>query len=277
MPRRTALLVLVACACTVWLLKVSAPYFKYGWDWAQTFYPATKILLEGGNPYQIGTLHNPIWALFPLIPMALLGPATGGAAWLVASFFCFAFAAHRLHIRSLELVVFLLSPLVLWSVSTCNLDAIVFAGFFLPAPAGLFFVAMKPQIGLIPAAFWTHQAWKVGGLRSIARMYLPVMLALGATFMIYGNWLADRSDHILTAWWNLSVFPWSLPIGILLAFLAFRKSRYSSAIAASPFFSPYIGIQSLWVAQVALLDYGAFNVAATVLLWLICGAIWWPR
>ncbi len=277
MSRRTALLILLAFGCTVWFLKFSEAHFKYGWDWAETFYPATKLLLQGGNPYDVGTLHNPVWALFPLIPMAMLGPGRGGAAFLAVSFFCFAFAAYRLQRRPGSLVVFLLSPLVLWSVSTCNIDGIVFAGFFLPPSVGLFFAAMKPQIGFIPAVLWTYQAWKLGGLRNVARIYLPLLLALAATFLIYGNWFAGRTDDMLTAWWNLSLFPWSVPVGLFLVFLAFRKTRYSGAIAASPFFSPYVGLQSMWVAQVALIEHGFSDLAATVVLWLVGAAIWWPR
>jgi len=238
-------------------------------DWSSTFYPATHNLLHGENPYMVVKFHNPVWALFPLIPFTLMGEYIGGIALFIFNLFTFTFAALRLKARPVAMVAFLLSPLVIFDLCIGNIDSLALVGFLFPAPIGLFFAALKPQIGIAMAIFWAYQAWRMGGLWKVALTFFPTISALALTFLLYGNWIVDKSDHLLGAAWNTSFFPWSIPVGLVLLYLAIHREKLLPSIAASPFLSPYVGFQSWSIALAGLLEYDLPMVAVVFGMWLI--------
>lgn len=242
-------------------------------DWIHTYYPASILLLQGQNPYAVTTLHNPIWTLLFTAPFALLGPALGSLPLFLLYLGLFGFVAYRLKPNRWALISFILCPLVIYSAAIENIDALVLAGFLLPAPIGLFFVAMKPQIGIGVALYWAYEAWKIGGIRRLVLTFLPVTIALAGTFLLYGNWLTGRSDDILNAFWNLNLFPWVVPIGLLLTYSSIRREHVRPAIAASPLLSPYVGYHSWAVALVGLLENPALMISISAGFWVAVGTM----
>jgi hypothetical protein len=245
------------------------PNKALGVDWYDTFYPATHLFLTGANPYLITTLHNPLWLLFLLAPFALLGPQLGGHALAIFMIGAFAFVAHKLGAKYLALFLFLLSPLTLWSLGILNVDIFVMLGFFMPPALGLFFVLIKPQAGIGIVLFWLWQAFKTGGVRKLIATLIPVTAALLITFLFYGNWLTGKTDHILVATWNMSIWPWGLLVGAALMLYSIRSRRVSSAIAASPFLSPYVALQSWVVVLATCLENDLLMIIITGASWII--------
>lgn len=254
------------------------PIFVYGYqstnlasflvDWYETYYPATLVLLQGGNPYQVPTLYNPVWSLYPLIPFALLGEVAGGVAMFFTAFSVYVWAAFKLGGTRNSVLFFILSPLVFYNLMLGNIDWLVVLGYFIPPPFGLFFLSLKPQIGLLPALYWAWAIYKRGGLADVVKSYAPVIICLLLSFVIYGNWISGRDARLIGVDWNLSVFPYGIPAGLYLVYLAIR-GKINRAVSASPFFSPYLSAGSWSIAQLGAVDNPRVSFFITATLWLL--------
>jgi len=240
-----------------------------GIDWKETFYPATRAFLNGESPYNVPTFRNPPWTVLFLAPFALFSETTSGILFFMASIFLYAWAAYRLKASKLALTVFLLSPPVVYGMRMLNVDVFVLIGFTLPAQAGLFLVLIKPQMGLAMIPFWAAKEFREGGLKKVAITFAPVIATVLLSFIFFGNWLSGRQADLLDSSWNASLWPWALPIGVVLSALSLRDLRANLAMAASPFLSPYLAYHS-WVSVMAgLLQYDFELMIAVAAMWLV--------
>ncbi|MCC6500382.1 MAG: hypothetical protein IT313_08975 [Anaerolineales bacterium] len=242
-------------------------FINFGIDWRETYYPALTLLLKGQSPYSITTLHNPIWALFPLIPFALLGEQAGKIFMFFAAFGTYAYAAQKLDATPTAILLYMTSPLMVYNLMLSNIDWLVVLGFIMPPAAGLFFVLLKPQIGIAVAMYWLWTSYKSGGIKNVGRIFLPVTIFTVMSFLLFGNWITGKSDNLLSASWNLSFFPYSVPIGLVLLYRARKNKKY--AISASPFFSPYMSFGSWSIAQLGLVGNNLLTFAITSGLWIM--------
>lgn len=239
-----------------------------GVDWRETFYPAAQAVLHGSSPYSVPTFRNAPWTILFLIPFALFGERSGGILYFLASLLLYAWVAYRLKARPLVLAAFLLSPPVVYGLRMLNVDAIVLVGFVLPAPVGLFFVLLKPQMGIAMLFYWLAEAWRKDGFKAVLGTFAPFTIALALSFLFFGNWLAGRQADLVDSFWNISLWPWALPIGLVLVVLSMRDRRKDFAMAASPFLSPYLAYHS-WVSVLAgLLGYPLELVVAVTGMWI---------
>jgi hypothetical protein len=241
--------------------------FLFAIDWSNTYRPAAWLLLTGQSPYSLKWFYNPPWTLLPLVPLALLPETVGRLLLLVISFSLFALVAIRLGAGRLSLIVFLLSPPVIMSLYTGNLDALALMGAILPPWLGLFFLSVKPQIGAGLAFYWLVVAFRDGGPRQVARTFAPISFAFLLSLALYGPWLLD-APALEARPWNASLFPISLAIGLPLLVASFRRWRSRLALSAGPFLSPYLSFQSWSASLVALLHRPPELTAAVTGLWL---------
>ncbi len=267
---------LLASACLLigipmyWFQSTHLVHFDV--DWNIAFYPATRLLLQGHNPYSVGTLHIPIWGLIPLIPFVVLGHDLGGLLLFFFNLFTYAYVGYRFKGKPVALLALLLSPLVFYNLFLGNIDSLVLWGLLLPPPIGLFLIAIKPQIGIGVAVYLARAAWLEGGWRKLLLSFAPVTAALVISFLVLGNWVAGTSEDVLTAYWNFSFFPWGLPIGLLLLVLAISRRKIAVSLSASPFLAPYISVGSWFVAFMGLLEDNLAMVGVVCGLWLLYGA-----
>src|SRR5690606_38971700 len=77
-----------------------------------------------------------------------------------------------------------------------NIDWLPLVGFVLPPQIGLFFILIKPQMGLAVALFWLVEAWREGGLREVIRVFGPVGAALALSLALYGLWPLRSSQEV---------------------------------------------------------------------------------
>ncbi len=236
-------------------------------DWP-VFRAATLKLLAGRSPYEVEGFFNPFWALIPLIPIAILPEPLSRAALFVATLLALTYTAHRLGGKLAGTLLLLMSPPAIHGLLNGNIDWLAALGIVLPSQIGLFFVTIKPQIGLAIAIFWTTEAWKKGGWQRVVKLLWPLIVAFVFSTIAFGFWPA-RATVETSLWWNASLWPMSIPVGLALLVTAIRKGKINYAIGASPCLSPYVLFHSWIVALLAIVHSLPELSAAVSGLWIL--------
>jgi hypothetical protein len=226
---------------------------QVGVDWKHAFRQASLKLLNGESPYQIGVFHNPPWTLLPLLPIALLTPELGSAVMYVVNLFSYLFVVIKLKTNLWLIIIFVLFSNIILNSMNGNIEGMLAIGFLLPPEIGLFFVLAKPQMGIAVAVFWAIESYRIGGFEKTIRIFLPVAAAYIISFMIFGIYIMS-STQLVDVWWNSSIFPKGLPVGIILLAIAIWRREIKFAIAASPFFAPYCTAHTWAVVWLGLLS-----------------------
>lgn len=240
-----------------------------GIDWYHSYRPAVWNVLNLKSPYTVD-FQNPPWTLLFLLPFALLPPEVGRAAMLLVGFSGFAYFALAKGARPVVLGLFLISPPVLHSLINSGIDWLVLLGLLMPPQIGLFFVVIKPQIGVAVVIFWLVEAWRKGGWREAVRVFWPVTLLTLISFVIFGLWPLQMAVVNLdeSVWWNATFWPASIPVGLALLVAAIRTRKIEFAMGASPCLSPYVLLHSWVGAFAALLRRSPEFIAAWIGLWI---------
>lgn len=259
-----------AILALAWGLKDIVPR---GVDWTYVFRPAALAFLSGRSPYTVEGFFNPPWTLIPLIPFALLPENLGRTLLIFVGLAAFFYVGKRLGGSKTAILALLLSPPVLHGMLNGNIDWLALLGVVLPPQLGLFFLSMKPQIGAAIAFFWFIEAWREGGWRQTGRVFTPILLAFSLSMLLYGAWPL-RAKVEVGLWWNASLWPMSLPLGMVLLVTAIRKRQLAYAMGASPCFAPYIWLHSWVVAIFAIIQSTPETVAAVVGLWVLVVLRW---
>jgi len=247
---------------------VSARYLDGGVDWYETFYPTGQAVLSGKSPYTfIGFRYIP-WAILPILPFAWLPPDIGRAAFFVFSFLAFAYTAYKLGGSPIAIGIFIASPPVMHCLLNANIDWMTLLGFFMPPQIGLFFVIIKPQLTAGLVLFWFIESWRKGGLKEAVRVFAPVSISVLLSFALFGFW-PERFLEPISFDWNASLWPMSIPIGLVLLVKAIRNRSDRLSMVASPFLSPYVLLHSWSGALVSLANSTMDMLAAVIGLWIL--------
>jgi hypothetical protein len=240
----------------------------FGTDWWRHLRPGALALLEGKSPYAVPGVFNPPW-LFPLIlPIALLPEKVGIVIMFVLFVVGTLWVAYRMGATWQTLLIFALSPVIWRGALIGNIDWLAGAGFLMPPQIGLFFVLLKPQIGLGVALFWLVEAFREGGWKKAVRVFAPVTVCFLLSFVIFGFWPLQAAAHAPEGM-NVTLWPYGLPVGAGLLAYAIRKRSLPPAIIAGMFFSPYVGVTSLVIPFLALVTMPWEMLAAALALWLV--------
>jgi hypothetical protein len=189
------------------------------------------------------------------------------------SFACYAIVAIKLGAKPFALAAFLLSYPVIYGLIYGQIDGLVMLGYILPPSIGLFFILAKPQIGFALAIFWLIESWRAGRSIKVITTLLPVTIAYTVSFKLFGNWLVQTAFPV-NQMWNTSLWPQSLPIGLVLLALAMQQRKQAPAIAASPFLSPYLAAHSWAAVLLGLIPNSllvTIGMASIWVVWLIGG------
>lgn len=268
LTRRSGMALALLGATLLVFIVVASVYLPYGIDWHDTFRPAARELLALRNPYAVEGFDNPVWCLLPLLPIVWLPENVGRALQVLMGLAGFGYVAYRLGAKPLALAGFLVSPPVLHCLLNGNIDWIPLLGVVLPPQVGLFLLVAKPQVGFVVGLFWLVEAWRKGRWREVLRVFWPVSVALLAAFAVFGFWPV-RFVHAVSFWWNASLWPESIPVGLALLVASLRRRRMEYALAASPCLSPYVLFHSWCGALVALVASQAEFLAAVAGLWAL--------
>ena len=230
-----AALLIAMFAATTWAVAAYAPIM--GIDWVHVYRPAALAMANGQSPYGVTDLPfvNPPWVLLPMLPIALLDPRIGVGVMFATNLFAFVYVMMRFRVHPLLVPVMIFATMN--NLFNGNIDGLVALGFLLPPQIGLFFMLAKPQMGIAVAIFWLFQAWRQGGVKQVIKVFAPVIIALVASVLIYGFWMVT---DITTIWWNASIWPWGIPVGLVLIVIAIWKQDIKWVVGASPFLAPYL-------------------------------------
>ena len=259
-----ALLFLLLVIPVVFLL---SKYLPPAVDWDLYFRPAAFELLALRNPYTTGIL-NPPWALLPFLPLALLPVPVARAIFLLLSVIGFGYAAYKFNARPLAFVAFMASPPVMHCLLNGNLDWMPLVGYVLPPQIGLFLVMVKPQMGIGVMLFWFVEAWRKGGVKEIVRVFWPATLVTLLSYLIYGFYPLGFG-HQTDLWWNASLWPMSIPVGLVLLVAALRKREMRFAMGAGPCLSPYVLFHSWSGPLLAVVPNQLDTLVGVVGLWIL--------
>lgn len=250
------------------ILTIIGYFTPGGSDWYGVWRPASLELLAGRSPYNIPEFFMPPWALLPMLPLIPFPPTIGHAILFSATLIGLGVATYRLGGRGWTFGLFLASPPVLFSLWLTSVDWIPLIGFTLPPWLGLFFLAVKPQFGWVVALFWIVKTFRNGGYRALFKMIWPVSTAFLLSILIFGLWplswfRAQAMPH------NTSLWPMSIPIGAVLAFVALRRRDIRYAFPSSPCLSPYLMVTSWSASLIPLLNYPLELAVAVIGFWVL--------
>ncbi len=258
-------MVLIVSVSLLFAVCLQLPYAN---DWDHYFRPAGQMLLRGLNPYSMRGFVNPAWVLLLLSPLSILPDNVGQAVLSTMNLGTVAFVARRLGASRIAIAFFVLAPGTLFSLVYGNLDWIPLLGLVMPPSLGLFFVLVKPQMGIGVAAYWLVEAWRQGGYRQVVRVFAPVVLAFCLSFVIFGWYLAGMTQ-LVNASANISVFPWLVPIAPILFVASLRRRNQTLAMPVGLCISPYFSMLSLNAFAVAMLRSDVILVASVSVYWIV--------
>jgi hypothetical protein len=244
-------------------------------DWQHTFLPAAR---SWRDPYSVtdGHFHNPPWVLLFLIPFGLAPEAYGWAAFVLISLLLILDSARALHASKVGSIAAVLAPPVLAMVANGQIDALALWGAAIGIRAresenpwllslGLLLMSVKPQVaGVLGLLLWLQSRDKIR----------PLIFPVGAlflSFLMYGWWPASWNPVPTQVSWNISIWPWGIPMGILMGVVAYQYESEVPAFLATPFLVPYlalhslVGVSTLFVSKVS----GRLALAFVLVWWLL--------
>lgn len=243
-------------------------FLPEGIDWHLFFRPAALAVMEGHSPYTIEGFYNAPWVILFILPFAPLPEPVGRAAFFLVGLIAYALIAHRLGAKPLAVGAFIISPPVMHGLLFANIDWLAMLGFILPPQVGLFFLAIKPQVGLGVAIFILVDSWLHGGIREVVRVFWPITLALLLSFVLFGPWPL-RFEEMVNPEWNTSMWPMLIPVGLTLLVAAIRRRKIEFAMGAGPCLSPYLAFHT-WAAALVSLSKSQWEMVAAVAgLWVL--------
>lgn len=259
---RTYSLIVMTLTSLTCLFLASFLQFEF-FDLQKYFLPATREFLHLRNPYTVTGYYNPPWTLLFLTPFLALP-----ASWVQAMYFCtslgvLGWICYKLNMKKSSTLAFLTSLPVLSMLVYGNIEWMVLLGMFLPPQIGLFFVLMKPQVGIGIAIWWIIKWYKRGGIEEVVHLLWPITLVLSLSIVVYGPWplsVLSASDAGVGG-----SFPWTLP----LAFYFLVKMRdIKQGLLIGPLISPHMMGSSWCGLFIVLSDTPWAMWAANIGMWV---------
>lgn len=219
---------------------------------------AVALLWAGESPY-FGSwpqaYYNPAFGAVLVSPLVWLPVEWQPLAVALVALLSVALIARQRRFGVTGTTLALSAPALWYTIGYGNIDAIAWLGLALPAPIGLLFLAMKPQVTLwvMAVIVMRQRTWAAR-----ATAIIPLAIAFTVSLALYG-WRLPSSSMNPSQFW-----PYGLALGIPLGLWAVWKRSLSAAILAMPLCTPYISWGSYlglsfvnplmgWVAQAWIL------------------------
>jgi hypothetical protein len=225
-----------------------------GIDW-ETFYGAAQRVWTGQAIYgEMVSWHshfyNPPWVAVILAPLGLLPSDWGWAIISAGSLVLVAAVVRRWQGGVVRMILALASPPVLYIILHGEIDALVLAGVLLPQQWWVLVALAKPQVSIGLVLGIRRSRWVAAAV--ITAVVLIVSL------LWFGNWplMLIRQPRPLTQQaWNFwfGLWPFQVPVGVMLILLGLSRKDERLLLAASPFLSPYATTSSLLGPFIAVL------------------------
>ncbi len=240
-------------------------------DLEDAYLPAARALVALESPYQVQGFYAPPWALLPIVPLVWLPIEWVRPLFVLASMAAFILTARRLGagLRSSILLVF--SYPVIVCLLCGSLEWLVFLGLLLPPQWAIFLLSVKPHVGVGAILYLLIDAWRQGRWRRLAQVIWPSAAAYLLSFLLFGFWPARFTDTVhrssASGGWNATVWPFLIPVGCYFLWRGIQKRDEKLALAASPFFSPYVAAYSWSGFLLLMLSEPNLLLLTTLVLW----------
>jgi hypothetical protein len=243
-----------------------------GIDWRFGFYEVAQNPL---NPYEATNLFiNPPWIAVLLLPFGVFTEITSLAINTSLNLVLIGLLVVSRKGTKLALILTLTSFPILSMISNGNIEWIPALGFLLQNKWSVPLLFLKPQVGILAILSWDS-------FQNNKRAFLiPSLFIILFSFTIWGNWIAGMHTNIQSMQnaqrsidaWNISFFPWSIPVGLLLIYIILKHRPADSeilSVVATLCLVPYFAIYSTGILF-ALISASHKRLALVLwaLLWL---------
>lgn len=237
-------------------------------DWNGAFRPAALEILHGRSPYNASGYIYPPWTALILLPFAIFPEPVGRAMLVFVYLGAIVYTLHKLGSHKWSTLLILLSPPILHGLLNGNIDWLVMLGAVLPPWFGLFLLVIKPQIGIGMIIYILIEVWRQHKFRGVLRTFTPVTVAYALSLFIFGLWPLSFQKTV-DFFWNASLWPLSIPVGLALLTMAIRTRNIKFSLAASPCLSPYVLLHSWIGAFIAIASHPYETAAAVIGMWIV--------
>jgi len=238
-------------------------------DWINHFSNVAKAPFQ---PYgQERYFYNPPWTALILFPFSLL-PL--GVAWKINACFNIVIFSGIILFRKgnlLSIFLTLTSLPFFWLIGNGNIEWIPALALFFPNSLGLILLSAKPQSGILVGLAWIKKQENLYRFVGI-----PVLWFL-FSLLIWKNWPIDLFNNLSYSInrsmqsWNLSLFPWTVPIGIYLIYHILKNKPENGELLgalATLCISPYFAAYSLILFFTLLsISYPRYSILVWLSLW----------
>jgi hypothetical protein len=230
----------------------------------KVFYAAGDAVLHLHKPL----LWNPPWIALLFAPLALLPIQIAYVFYVCLSILGFALALHRLGCKPISILTIMLSAVGVIIIGNGNIDWLVLLGVTIPPQYGLFLMVAKPQmtIMLVIILFIKALYQLVHKDPRPFLQFVPITIVTLLTFSL-DLWRAPNLKLVGNTLEHF--FPNGIPIGLYLAYHAWKENRTDLALAASPFMVPYANACSLVVFFLPLKDHQRLLALASMFAWAL--------
>lgn len=230
-------------------------------------YSAGKAVLNNVNPYTIDLkFYTPFWSLFLLAPLSLLPLRVVHILWTIGALIIWNAVFKKLKIPARNAIVYMFNPFFVVGLILGSYDWLSLVGMLLPMSSGIWFLALKPQVTLGAMMWWANEK----GLAQTIKVYIIPFLILVASFFLGWYRQVDLSEMT----WNNSLGLLGFPVGVFLLFRSYVGRDYLLAIAATPFLSPYVAIQTWAIGYLLLIRNPRLMIIANIIAWIWFYAFW---
>lgn len=231
-----------------------------GYDW-QAYNVATVVQIQ--TLYDISDFIGMPFAFFAL-PHSLLSIDIGNAINLTLNIVVIVLVARKYAGKQwhITIAITMTSPMAISLIMSNNIDWIPLSAFLVADWAAYPLLAMKPQMLGMSAIIRFKR-------NPQPKAFIPLVVVLIVSVLIWGAWWQHLGGGLTNAAWNFAPFPFFIPIGIYLVWIAWKRDDEIIAACATPFLVPYFAIYSL--AGLHVLLACRYRKAA---IWLWCFS-WW--
>lgn len=206
-----------------------------GNDWREYFGPSARNWWPA--PWEHG-LPNPPWTALILSPLGFLPDRWVTALTNGFSVIVFAVAARKLGAPHWVAFLVLSTPFGIWMFNNGQIEWLVLLGLLLRKGADVPFLVIKPQVGLAVVLTRLSRA----GHKWFTYL-LPGIVVVILSLLVWRLWpleIFSRNQSLLDGGWNLSLWPWGIPVGAIVLALGWKYQDDGWGLVASPLLSPFV-------------------------------------
>lgn len=266
--KQILLVYLFLAPAIIFAIYVFAPRFMFN-DWVAAFYPVSKIPFA---PYENQYFLNPPWMALILAPLGFFSLNFARAINVFLALFFVSLVVIRYGGSLWSVLWVVTSSSFISLIGNGSVDWAVAAGVVFPSVWTTLLVLTKPQTGFFLVVLWFKRSERKLRFVLISLSFFVVSLIIWKLWPLtmYQNLVGQNVLNRPLNATNLSLFPWTAPLGIVLFYYAWKNDDDLAAVWGSLCVSPYFVEQSLVVGFAMFVGrYPRLAPYAWAFLWIV--------